>query len=65
MFNFFKKKTVEPVEEKKPIEVVNKKPITMEDIKDDDMMVAALIATIDYAEEVKTDIRLISIKQIS
>ena len=33
-------------------------------IEDDDMMVAALIATIDYSNEVKTDVKLKSIKRI-
>ena len=67
MFKFFKRKTeVTPVEEKTESKVAEvRKPISIEDIKDEDMMVAALIATIDYAEEVKTDIRLKSIKQIS
>ncbi|HHU56455.1 MAG TPA: hypothetical protein GXZ48_07195 [Acholeplasmataceae bacterium] len=44
---------------------VNRKPFTIDDIKDEDMMVAALVATIDFASEKKTDVRLISIKQIS
>lgn len=67
MFKFFKRKTeVTSVEEKTESKVAEvRKPISIEDIKDEDMMVAALIATIDYAEEVKTDIRLKSIKQIS
>lgn len=34
------------------------------EIKDDDMMVAALVATIDYTNETKKDVRLVSIKQI-
>lgn len=34
------------------------------EIKDEDMMIAALIATIDYANETKKDVRLVSIKQI-
>jgi len=59
---------------KKNKEVVNatvnqvqepKKPFTIADIKDEDMMVAALVATIDFANEKKTDVRLVSIKQIS
>jgi len=33
-------------------------------IEDEDMMVAALIATIDYSSEVKTDVKLKSIKRI-
>lgn len=40
---------------------VNKKNT---DIKDEDMMVAALIATIDYTNETKKDVRLVSIKEI-
>lgn len=42
---------------------VNKK-LTLSDIKDEDMMVAALIATIDYNNETKKDARLVSIKEI-
>jgi hypothetical protein len=38
---------------------------SLEEITDEDMMVAALIATIDYASETKKDVRLLSIKQIS
>ena len=38
---------------------------TIDDIKDENMMVAALVATIDFASDKKTDIRLVSIKQIS
>ncbi len=56
-------KKEENVEEKQ-VEV-SKKPLTIEDITDEDMMVAALIATIDYASETKKDVRLVSIKQIS
>lgn len=44
---------------------VAKKDVTNNtEIKDEDMMVAALIATIDYANETKQDVRLVSIKQI-
>ena len=35
------------------------------EIKDEDMMVAALIATIDYTSETKKDAKLVSIKQIN
>ena len=38
--------------------------LKLEDIKDDDMMAAALVATIDYYEETKQDVRVVSIKQI-
>ena len=50
--------------EEKQVEVP-KKPFTIEDITDEDMMAAALVATIDYASETKKDVRLLSIKQIS
>ena len=41
------------------------KKFTMEDIKDEDMMVAALVATADFIEETKkTDVRVVSVKQI-
>lgn len=35
------------------------------EIKDEDMMVAALIATIDFTSETKKDAKLVSIKQIN
>ena len=41
-----------------------KKVFSMEDIKDEDMLVAALIATIDYHNEIKKDVRVVSIKEI-
>ena len=48
----------------KPTASVAKKEVKNTEIKDEDMMVAALIATIDYANETKKDVRLVSIKQI-
>lgn len=41
-----------------------RKAISMADIKDDDMMVAALVATIDYHNETKQDVRVVSIKEL-
>lgn len=64
MIKFWKKKENESVTEQ-VVETKKTKPFTLEDIKDEDMMVAALIATIDYADETKSDVRLISIKQIN
>ena len=52
------------VVEEKQVEAP-KKAFTIEDITDEDMMAAALVATIDYASETKKDVRLLSIKQIS
>jgi len=41
------------------------KKFTIDDIKDEDMMVAALVATADFIEETKkTDVRVVSVKQI-
>lgn len=48
----------------KPNEVI-RKAISLSDIKDEDMMVAALVASIDYYNEIKKDIRIISIKEIT
>ncbi|BCR36160.1 OadG family protein [Mariniplasma anaerobium] len=41
------------------------KPFELSDIKDEDMMVAALVASIDYFEEIKEDVRVVSVKEIS
>ena len=56
-----KKEEVKP----QPAVVAPSKKFTIEDIKDEDMMVAALIATAEFVEETKEkDARLVSIKQI-
>ncbi len=47
-----------------PVQNAPKKALKVEDIKDEDMMVAALIATIDYHNETNEDVRVVSIKQI-
>ena len=48
-----------------PAAPVAQKNFTVDDIKDEDMMVAALVATADFIEETKkTDVRVISVKQI-
>ena len=64
MFKFFSKKKENNEIDTNTIETSSKKQITLDDISDEDMMVAALIASIDYREETQTDIRLVSIKQI-
>ncbi len=53
-------------EEVLPIATSALKPsaFSLADITDEDMMAAALVATIDYAEETKKDVRLLSIRQI-
>lgn len=55
-------KVVENVKTEKQTSV--NKTVKNTEIKDEDMMVAALIATIDYTNETKKDVRLVSIKQI-
>ena len=52
------------IKETQPVKNTVKKVNKMTDIKDEDMMVAALIATIDYSSETGKDVRLVSIKQI-
>lgn len=58
---------VNKLQKKAPVlkEIVKEnKPLQIEDIKDEDMMVAALVASIDYYNETKNDVRVVSIKQI-
>ena len=63
---FFNKKKESKAEQnvKAPVAQNAAKIVKNTEIKDEDMMVAALIATIDYANETKKDVRLVSIKQI-
>ncbi len=52
---------------KKSIKVLDNSNTTyqnIEDITDPDMMVAALVASIDYHDEVKKDVRVKSIKEL-
>jgi glutaconyl-CoA/methylmalonyl-CoA decarboxylase subunit delta len=42
-----------------------KQAFDISQIKDEDMMVAALVASIDYYEEIKKDVRVISVKEIT
>lgn len=52
-------------EKKQDVAPVASKKLTIDDIKDEDMMVAALVATADFVEETKCkDARLVSIKEI-
>lgn len=41
-----------------------RKFISLADIKDEDMMVAGLVASIDYYNEIQKDVRIVSIKEI-
>lgn len=58
---FFKNKK-DKKEDTQPIPNTNKKN---KEITDEDMMVAALIATIEFKNETNTDAKLVSIKQIN
>ena len=40
------------------------KSVSIDDIKDEDMMAAVLVATIDFVSENKKDARVVSVKQI-
>lgn len=40
------------------------KAFSIEDIKEEDMMVAALVASIDYRELTKTNVRVVSIREV-
>ncbi len=61
------KKTMNDKEVVQPTSTNNssaQKVIQMSDIQDEDMMVAILIATIDYRQEIKKDVRLVNVKQV-
>ena len=61
----FEKKASKKEEVAAPTVAAPQKKFSVEDIKDEDMMVAALVATVDFIEETKkTDARVVSIKQI-
>lgn len=66
LFKFITPKKV--VETKQPVNdkpvVETRKAIKLEDIQDEDMMAAALVATIDYHEETGEDVRVVSIKEV-
>ena len=59
-----KEEKKETVVKPQPVVSAPQKAFTMDDIKDEDMMVAALVATIDYHNETKEDVRVVSVKQI-
>lgn len=54
-----------PIQKKPEIEQTSQKPFELSDIKDEDMMVAALVASIAYYEETKKDVRVVSIKELN
>ena len=62
LFKF--KKTKQPTEEVKEAVKEQKQRIRIEDITDPDMQIAAVVASIDYYNEIKKDVRIVSIKEI-
>lgn len=63
-------KLVDYIQTKNTKEVTEQKTVTPPtevkntNITDDDMMAAVLVATIDYRNEVKKDVRLVSVKEV-
>ena len=55
--------TKEQEEPSAPV-VTPAKSVSIDDIKDEDMMAAVLVATIDFVSENKKDARVVSVKQI-
>ncbi len=65
LFRYFAPKEEEHDETESVVPVVEtRQPLKLEDITDDDMMAAALVASIDYHNEIKEDVRVVSIKEI-
>lgn len=64
LFRLLPKKQ-QKTEESRPVVISdNKKTLKLEDITDDDMMVAALVATIEYHNETGKDVKVTSIKEL-
>ena len=57
----FVKEEAKPVLQSKP--VVNNNSVAI-DINDEDMMAAILVATIDYRNEVKEDVKVINVREV-
>ena len=65
LLHVFCKKTAKKEETEEVVGVPKASSVKSTEIKDEDMMVAALIATIDFTSETKKDAKLVSIKQIN
>lgn len=64
MVSLLKYFVVSPTVEQVSLSEPFKKALSLSDITDEDMMVAALVASIDYYNEVKKDVRVISVREI-
>jgi len=63
-FKYIKGKPEAQEPEEAPAPAPEAKTFGIEDIKDEDMMVAALVASIDARETLKTDVVIKSVKEI-
>lgn len=57
-------KHINKKENKKSVTPKIKNTFSIEDIKDENMMVAALIASIEHQDKTKGDVRVLSIKEL-
>lgn len=66
LFKFIAPKKKQQKAQKQSVSQVEapKQAIKLVDIKDEDMMVAGIVATVDYHEETKKDVRIVSIKEV-
>ena len=66
LFKYFNANSEEqkPEQEKVQKTVAPKPQIKLEDITDEDMMAAVLVATIDYHEETQQDVKVVSVREI-
>lgn len=64
LFKYIAPKANKTENKKEDKPVVQKQQIKLEDIKDEDMMVAVLVASIDYHEETQQDVRVVSVKEL-
>ena len=64
LFKFKKQSKQEVVEEKVEKPALPRRRISIEEITDEDMKIAAIVASIDYHEQIKEDVRIVSIREI-
>ena len=62
LVDYIQTKNAKEITEQAPVS--QSKEVKNTNITDDDMMAAVLVATIDYRNEVKKDVRLVSVKEV-
>jgi Na+-transporting methylmalonyl-CoA/oxaloacetate decarboxylase gamma subunit len=62
LVDYIQTKNAKEVTEQVPVSQT--KEVKNTNITDDDMMAAVLVATIDYRNEIKKDVRLVSVKEV-